>query len=162
MEQACPDRLRSRAAPAPVPAILALTLVGWALPASAQQAAPASSDIGTVTATGSGASLTAAPALSRSFSGIGTPRPLRMLTELARFMALDVGCAVWGSGVSRPSCVECETEKTEVVGLAAFDHRVLPIIRNVRPCSRTGSSGDTWQIESSCASDRGAAVRRAR
>ena len=67
MEQACPGRRRLRAVRVGAPALLSLILICRALPAAAQQSTQvpptqAPSDIGTVTAKGSPAALTAPPA----------------------------------------------------------------------------------------------------
>lgn len=73
---------------------------------------------------------------SNALSGSRTPRPLRILIELARFVFLVVEVA---EGLLLRSSSFC-------------------ILRTVKPCSRVGWSG-ARQMERSSASDKGCPVR---
>jgi hypothetical protein len=61
---------------------------------------------------------------SRAFSGSRTPRPLKMLIELARLVFLLVG---------GPSALFCENDESS----ASYD-LTFAILRTVKPCSRVG------------------------
>ena len=76
-------------------------------------------------------------------SPMGTPRLLRILIELARFMAFVIG-ADDASSMKDPSSWFSNTRDADEDGLCDL----RPIFRRVSPCSRAGSSGGACTIES--------------
>lgn len=110
---------------------------------------------------------------SSVFSGCGTPRPLKILMELARFVltgvcafSKDMACLGDNKFPSRSSS-PVGRGKGEV-GLwdrnggpspkncgAGLDRFPLPVLRSVSPRSRAGLSGEAWHIDRSSPSVRG-------
>ncbi|KAJ7109417.1 hypothetical protein C8R44DRAFT_802452 [Mycena epipterygia] len=74
---------------------------------------------------------------SSARSGSWTPKPLRMLIELARLVALLVARNLPRGGEELP---------------ASSPRRNRPVRRRVSPCSRVGWSGGAWQMDISSAS----------
>ena len=94
---------------------------------------------------------------SAPFSGILTPSPLRMLTELARFMALVYTSG--GSAARALSSASSPSSDTFSVGVGGVTtRRERPTLCRVKPCSRAGSSGGACIIAISSTSLRGPPV----
>ncbi len=94
---------------------------------------------------------------SAPFSGILTPSPLRMLIELARFMALVYTSG--GSAARALSSASSPSSDTLSVGVGGvITRRKRPTLSRVRPCSRAGSLGGACTIAMSSTSLKGPPV----